>query len=66
MIRTNRNFATGQITGDPADRHQINPVDEANTIMPLLQQLAGHDHALDLVGALVDLGDLGMRASFRR
>jgi len=25
----------------------------------LLQQLAGHDHALDLVGALVDLGDLG-------
>ena len=26
----------------------------------LLQELAGHDHALDLVGALVDLGDLGV------
>jgi hypothetical protein len=25
----------------------------------LLQQLAGHHHALDLVGALVDLGDPG-------
>ena len=26
----------------------------------LLQQLAGDHHALDLVGALVDLGDLGV------
>jgi hypothetical protein len=25
----------------------------------LLQELAGHDHALDLVGALVDLGVIG-------
>jgi hypothetical protein len=31
----------------------------------LLEQLAGHDHALDLVGALVDLGDLGPARSFR-
>src|ERR1700676_4229143 len=28
--------------------------------MSPLEQLAGHDHALDLVGALVDLGDLGV------
>jgi hypothetical protein len=25
----------------------------------LLEELAGHDHALDLVGALVDLGVVG-------
>ena len=31
-----------------------------------LQELAGHDHALDLVGALVDLGDRGPVGSFRR
>jgi len=28
--------------------------------------MAGHDHALDLVGVLVDLGDLGGGGSFRR
>jgi hypothetical protein len=33
--------------------------------MHLLKQLAGDDHALDLVGALVDLGDLGGSGSFR-
>jgi hypothetical protein len=33
---------------------------------PLLQELAGDDHALDLVGALVDLGDRGPAGSFRR
>jgi hypothetical protein len=32
----------------------------------LLQELAGHDEALDLVGALVDLGDRGPDGSFRR
>jgi len=32
----------------------------------LLQQLAGHDHALDLVGALVDLGDRRAAGSSRR
>jgi hypothetical protein len=32
----------------------------------LLQELPGHDHALDLVGALVDLGDSGPSGSFRR
>jgi lactate dehydrogenase-like 2-hydroxyacid dehydrogenase len=31
----------------------------------LLQQLASHDHALDLVGALVDLGDSRAAGSFR-
>jgi hypothetical protein len=31
----------------------------------LLQKLAGHDHALDLVGALVDLGDGRAAGSFR-
>jgi hypothetical protein len=31
-----------------------------------LEQLAGHDHALDLVGALVDLGDSRAGGSFRR
>jgi NAD(P)-dependent dehydrogenase (short-subunit alcohol dehydrogenase family) len=30
-----------------------------------LQQLPGHDHALDLVGPLVDLGDRGSAGSFR-
>jgi hypothetical protein len=29
----------------------------------LLQQLPGHHHALDLVGALVDLGDRGSSGS---
>jgi hypothetical protein len=29
-------------------------------------QLAGHDHALDLVGALVDLGDRKPGGSFHR
>ena len=37
-----------------------------HTMIPLLQQLAGHDHALDLVGALVDLGDRGPAGSSRR
>jgi len=32
---------------------------------PALEQLAGHDQALDLVGALVDLGDRRAAASFR-
>jgi hypothetical protein len=31
-----------------------------------LQELPGHDHALDLAGALVDLGDRGPADSFRR
>ncbi len=31
-----------------------------------LQELAGHHHALDLVGALVDLGDRGPAGSFGR
>ncbi len=35
-------------------------------VMLLLQELAGHDDALDLVGALVDLGDTGATGSFRR
>jgi hypothetical protein len=29
-------------------------------------ELAGHDQALDLVGDLADLGDLGVRGSFHR
>jgi hypothetical protein len=32
----------------------------------LLEQLPGHHHALDLVGALVDLGDRGLAGSSRR
>jgi hypothetical protein len=32
----------------------------------ILQELPGDDHALDLVGALVDLGDRGPPGSFRR
>jgi hypothetical protein len=31
-----------------------------------LKQLPSHDHALDLVGALIDLGDRGPGGSFRR
>jgi hypothetical protein len=31
-----------------------------------LKQLPRHDHAMDLVGALVDLGDRGLAVSFRR
>ena len=34
--------------------------------LPALEQLARHHHALDLVGALVDLGDRGPGGSFRR
>jgi hypothetical protein len=34
--------------------------------MELLEELAGHDDALDLVGALVDLGGRGPDGSFRR
>jgi hypothetical protein len=33
--------------------------------LPALEQLPGHHHALDLVGALVDLGDRGSAGSFR-
>jgi len=29
-----------------------------------LRQLAGHDHALDLVGTFIDLGDTGAREQF--
>jgi hypothetical protein len=32
----------------------------------ILEQLPGHHHPLDLVGALVDLGDRGPADSFRR
>jgi hypothetical protein len=32
----------------------------------LFQDLAGHHHALDLIGALVDLGGRGPGGSFRR
>jgi hypothetical protein len=35
-------------------------------VRALLQELTGHDHALDLVGALVDLRDSGAAPSFRR
>jgi hypothetical protein len=35
-------------------------------VMELLEELAGHDDALDLVGALVDLGGRGPDGSFRR
>ncbi len=31
-----------------------------------LEELPRHDHALDLVGALVDLGDRGLAGSLRR
>ena len=34
-------------------------------VVGLPEQLAGHDDALDLVGALVDLGDRGQGCSFR-
>jgi hypothetical protein len=49
------------------------PAGFAEPVVPLriasdqsLQQLAGHHYALDLVGALVDLGDLGLPGSWRR
>jgi hypothetical protein len=34
--------------------------------MSALEELAGHDHALDLVGALVDLLDREPAGSFRK
>src|SRR5437867_66233 len=51
----------GQVTG--STQHGLltagAPMGAKTRIKMLLQELAGHDHALDLVGALVDLGDLG-------
>ena len=40
-------------------QQRLTPLTSENPRRLLLQQLAGHDHALDLVGALVDLGDPG-------
>ena len=37
----------------------LTPLTSENPSRLLLQQLAGHNHALNLVGALVDLGDPG-------
>jgi len=45
--------------GQAASSHPDGPIS-------LLKQLPRHDHALDLVGALVDLGDRGPAGSFRR
>src|SRR5690349_6403179 len=41
-------------------RTQARGCDPCLGLRSLLEELAGHDHALDLVGALVDLGDLGV------
>jgi hypothetical protein len=43
-----------------------NAADQRNTRTLLLEELPGHDDALDLVGALADLGDRGPGDSFRR
>src|SRR5690349_18192950 len=49
-------------TGRPSRRGRLSwlagPTFSARAAPSLLQQLTGHDEALDLVGALVDLGDL--------
>ncbi len=39
---------------------------QVSALLSALKELAGHDRALDLVGALVDLGDRGLADSFRR
>ena len=44
----------------------LSPISPSGAPVSLFQQVAGHDHALDLVGALVDLGDRGPDGSFRR
>src|SRR6266487_5985622 len=63
--------ATIKVHPSPGGREQVTgstqhglltagaPMGAKTRIKMLLQELAGHDHALDLVGALVDLGDLG-------
>ena len=55
-VKRTRDLATGleglaaSLTGERLEKSQVSGP------MPLLEQLAGHDYALDLVGALVDLG----------
>jgi len=39
---------------------------QVSALISALEELAGHDHALDLVGAFVDLGGRGPVGSFRR
>ena len=51
---------TARFTRDKPEKPQ------ARTLISALQELPGHDYALDLVGALVDLGDRGPARSFRR
>jgi len=46
-------------------RHVLSKPQFNGLILPL-QELPGHHHALDLVGALVDLGDRGRTGSFPR
>jgi len=46
--------------------HPTDPADQLKYRDLLLQQLAGHDDALDLVGALVDLCDLGLTGRWGR
>jgi hypothetical protein len=48
------------------DGHGVTTKTQVSTVELFLQELPGHDHALDLVGALVDLGDRGPWDSFRR
>jgi hypothetical protein len=74
---TNRNNGHSAKTPEPSgpagnagpDGHRaasLPPLTCANVNKTLLKELAGHDHALDLVGALVDLGDRRPAGSFRR
>jgi hypothetical protein len=51
---------TARVTRDWFAKPQVSGLYSA------LEQLPRHDHALDLVGALVDLGDRGPGGSFRR
>ncbi len=53
----------GQATG-PGD--WLYRIEQVSALFSALQQLPGHHHALDLVGALVDLGDRGPGSSFYR
>jgi hypothetical protein len=39
---------------------------QVSALLPALEQLPRHHHALDLVRPLVDLGDRGPQGSFRR
>jgi hypothetical protein len=57
----------GKLVGLTASftRYRVEKPQVSRAELPL-QQLTGHHHALDLVGALVDLGDRGPGGSFRR